>query len=121
MAVSQSDSPLGHFAAPLLEQFGSELTLVREGECVRWCFADASAVVELRAENAVAATFISGPLADESSCTDVHAVYAPQKATYPLTERGATCMAEDLAAFFSGVREPRFTFVDAYVVQRSRA
>ena len=112
---------LSELAAPLFEQFGSELILVREGNCVRWCYADATAIVEQRSANAVAALFMSAPTADAASSEDVRAVYAPQNATYTLTQRGVTHMVEDVAAFFSGVREPRFTFVDARQVGRREA
>ena len=120
MATSQPAS-FSKIAAPLFEQFGIGLTLVREGNCVRWCYADATAVVEQRSENAVAAVFMSAPTVDAASSQNVCAVYVSQCATYTLSERGVTHMVEDVAAFFSGVREPRFTFVDARRVRAGAA
>ncbi len=112
MAQSKAAS-FGNLARPLFERFGSALTLVREGERVRWCYSDAAAIVEVRSEGAVAATFLSAPSLDAASAARVRAVYAPPSPTYALTERGVRCMVDDLAAFFSGVREPHFRFVDA--------
>ena len=121
MASLQPAALFSKLAAPLFEQFGTGLTLVRAGDGVRWCYANASAIVEQRSNDAVAAVFLGAPTADAASHEDVCAAYAPQRETYSLTERGVSCMVEDLTAFFSGVREPRFTFVDARVVPRAEA
>ena len=121
MAFLQPRAFLSEFAASLFDTFGEGLTFVREGERVRWCYADTSAVVEQRSEHAVAAMFLDAPAPDAASPDRVYAVYAPRNATYSLTERGVRCMIDDLAAFFSGVREPRFTFVDARKVLRGCA
>ncbi len=120
MATSQA-ALFSELASPLFERFGPGLTLVREENGVRWCYADASAVVEQRSENAVAALFLSAPIHDAASSEEVCAVYAPANETYALTHRGVTHMVEDLAAFFSGIREPRFTFVDARSVHAGMA
>jgi hypothetical protein len=112
MAASNTTS-FRDIARPLFDRFGSALTLVRDGERVRWFYSDAAAVVELRAEGAVAATFLAAPTLDAASSARVRAVYAPPSPTYALTERGVRCMVDDVAAFFAGVREPHFRFVDA--------
>jgi hypothetical protein len=112
MAVSKPAS-LYEIARPLFDRFGPALTLVREGERVRWSYSDSAAVVELSADGAVAATFLAAPSRDAASDASVRAVYAPPSPTYSLTERGVRCMVDDVAAFFSGVREPRFRFVAA--------
>ena len=121
MATFEPATLFSEIAAPLFEHFGSGLTLDRDGNGVRWSYADASAVVEQRSETSVAALFMSGPIRDAASAEDVRAVYAPPSDTYALTQRGVTHMVEDLVAFFSGVREPHFTFVDALSASRGSA
>lgn len=117
MSIS-APAALADLTAPLFERFGAGLTLVREGDRVCWCYSGAAAIVESRCEGAVAATFVSSPIRDAVSATDVRAVYAP-RSTYAMTERGVGRMVDDLTAFFSGVREPRFTFVDARIEQQT--
>jgi hypothetical protein len=108
-------------AQPLLSRFGHDLSLAREGECVRWSHADDTAVVELGSGGAIEARFIGHPVPDAASRAMVRPVYMSCGRNYPLTRPGVARMVDDLAEFFSGTREPRFTFVDAYVVESGPA
>jgi hypothetical protein len=40
-------------------------------------------------------------------------VYRARSRSYRLTREGSSHMVADMIAFFSGIREPRFTFVNA--------
>ena len=112
---SQASQWLSELTQPLVSKFGDRLTIYREGNAVRWSYAGDSAIVEMRSGTAVAARFISRPSRQLASVEAVSAVYAAPDPMYPLTRSGVARMVDDLAEFFSGTREPRFTFVDAVV------
>jgi hypothetical protein len=100
--------------APLTQQFGDRLTLWREGNRVQWSCEGRSAIVELQGDGALDATFVDAPAIDEVTGEHVVAIYRRSSAiAYRLTADGCGRMVDDLAAFFSGTREPRFTFVAA--------
>ncbi len=80
---------------------------------VCWGFDGQSATLELAADGTLRATYIDAQQIDAVSSKPVAAVYRSCSA-YTLTEAGCHRMVADLADFFSGVREPAFTFVDTY-------
>ncbi len=99
---------------PLAAKFGNRLVLQRDGAAARWTFEEQSVVVELCPSGSIAATFIERPFIDGVSAQSVSSVYRSQAAAYSPTHAGCTRMISDMVAFFSGAREPRFTFSDAY-------
>jgi hypothetical protein len=97
--------------APLISNFGDNLTLWRDGNVVHWSYDRQSIVVELQFDGSVEATFLDRPGIDEVSGAEVAAVYRRNgDRAYHLTPSGCTSMVADMMAFFSGDREPLFTF-----------
>jgi hypothetical protein len=101
-------------AIPLVSKFGEGLTLCRDGARVEWSYAGQSAVIELTAQGTLDATFVERPTLDAVSSAPAAAVYRPRTVPYALTPAGCTRMVDDMVDFFSGVREPRFVFTNAY-------
>ncbi len=100
---------------PLAAKFGDRLVLQRDGAVARWTFEQQSVVVELGPSGAIAATFVERPSIDFVSAQSVSSVYRSRASAYPPTHVGCARMVSDMVAFFSGAREPRFIFSDAYV------
>jgi hypothetical protein len=100
--------------SPLFSKFGDRLTLARERNCVQWSYEGHAAIVEFHPGDELRATFVAAPVIDGVSSRPVSAVYRPRQSCYRLTPQGGERMVSDMIAFFSGVREPRFSFVNAY-------
>jgi hypothetical protein len=98
-------------SAPLISNFGDALTLWRDGNVVHWSYDDQSIVVELQFDGTVEATFFDRPSTDQISGTSAVAQYRRGDRPYRLTPGGAAAMVADMMAFFSGDREPLFSFV----------
>jgi hypothetical protein len=113
--MDDSDSVrwLSDSMAPLSTTFGDRLSLVRERNCVQWSCDGHAAIVEFAEGEELRATFVSAPVLDEVTSLLVSAVYRPKPLSYRLTREGSARMVADMMAFFLGVREPRFTFVNA--------
>jgi hypothetical protein len=105
---------LADSVSPLFSKFGDRLTLARERNCVQWSYEGHAAIVEFQPGNELCATFIAAPVIDAVSSRPVSAVYRPRQSRYRLTPEGGQRMVSDMIAFFSGVREPQFSFVNAY-------
>ena len=101
MAHPVPASWLADSLAPLGTAFGRQIAFARDGECACWSFAGQQAIVEMAGGGSLRAHFVASAL-----------VYARENAAYPLTPAGCERMVADMLAFFSGIREPRFTFVD---------
>jgi hypothetical protein len=113
MDDSDSVGWLADSMTPLSTTFGDRLSLVRDRNCVQWSCDGQAAIVEFAAGRELRATFVSAPVVDEVTSLLVSAVYHPRARSYRLTREGSARMVADMMAFFSGVREPRFTFVNA--------
>lgn len=113
MNSSPSTAWLSGIAAPLAAKFGDDLTVSRSGNVVCWGYGGQSVVIELGPNGKMCATFIDAQGIDLVSSTPAAAAYRARP-VYELTRASCTRMIADLADFFSGVREPRFTFIDAY-------
>jgi hypothetical protein len=112
MGDSASASSFASLLEPLCATLGERLTLRRSAGGVEWVFDGQSAIVHLESTGTACATFVARTAVDAVSRRDVAPVYRA-RTRYRLDAEGCRRMADDLAAFFSGVREPRFTFVDA--------
>ncbi len=104
---------LSSIAAPLAAKFGSNITVSRTGNMVCWGYDGQSAVIEMTAEGSLRATFIDSECIDEVSASPAAAAYRTGS-TYALNRASCGRMVADLVDFFSGVREPKFRFIDAY-------
>jgi hypothetical protein len=104
---------LSGIAAPLTQMFGDALTVSRNGNMVCWGYDGQSAVIEMTLDGLLCATFIDCERLEAVSALPAVAAYRTG-ATYTLTPAGCRRMVDDLVDFFSGIREPRFRFVDAY-------
>jgi hypothetical protein len=110
----QTASALASATAPLLASFGDELTLWRDGNVVHWSYEGQTVIVAQQADGSVAASFVDVPSLDEISGSPASAVYRRAVARcYHLTVDGCRAMVGDMTSFFSGEREPFFTFVEA--------
>jgi hypothetical protein len=98
---------------PLVSTFGERLSFSREGRQAQWSFDGHVVVVELAATDWIAAHFIAPPGTDIVSGRPSAAVYEPDRRGYAVTSVDCERMVADMIAFFSGTREPRFTFVAA--------
>jgi hypothetical protein len=114
MESSASYVWMADLASTLGRRFGDGLTLVRDGNCARWNYAGQAAVVALRPEGTLDATFVESPGYDAATATQARCVYRRAAgAAYTLTPEGCSRMVADMTDFFSGMREPRFAFIDA--------
>lgn len=110
----QTTSALATATAPLLSSFGDELTLWRDGNIVHWSYEGQTVVIAQQADGSVAASFVDTPSTDAISGSPASAVYRRAvERCYQLTLDGCRAMVGDMTAFFSGEREPFFTFVEA--------
>lgn len=101
---------------PLAAKFGDGLTLCRDGKRVEWSYHGQSAVIEFSPQGTIDALFIEQPSVDAVSAAPTSAVYKPLGPGYSLTPAGCARMVSDMVDFFSGTREPRFVFSNAYPV-----
>jgi len=103
--------------APLVAQFGDRLTLWRDGNRVQWSCEGQSVVVELLADGSLDATFIDAPMYEAVKGAPAAAIFRRDTGiAYRLTSDGCSRMIADMTAFFTGTREPLFSFVDAEAV-----
>ena len=103
--------PFVSLAQPLFERFGPALTIERGDACVRWLLDGQTVTVAPGTDATLVATFATAPMRDAVSEMPLVATYRGA-AGYALDVRGVARIVDDLAAFFSGIREPRFAFVD---------
>ncbi|HEV3087852.1 MAG TPA: hypothetical protein VGX96_11560 [Candidatus Elarobacter sp.] len=113
MAYPQPATWLADAFAPLEGTFGDRLRFARDGAVARWSYAGHAAIVELRGEDRIVARFVAPPEMDTVSGGPAAPVYQRYRDGYALTRAGCERMVSDMVAFFSGIREPRFTFVAA--------
>ena len=100
--------------APLFSSFGGDLTLWRDGNVVHWSYEGQTVIVELQADGAATASFVDAPSVDEISQAPAAAIYRrTADRRYHLNEDSCRAMVSDMIAFFSGEREPFFTFFSA--------
>lgn len=117
LSVMEQYEPLSWLAEsvkPLISKFGDRLSLVRDRNCVQWSFEGNAAIVEFQPGDELRATFVAAPVIDEVSSRPISAVYRSRHHRYQLSPEGSARMVADMVAFFSGVREPRFAFINAY-------
>ena len=107
-----SASALAATTAPLWSNFGSDLTLWRDGDVVNWSY-EGQTVIVAQQDGVACASFVDVPMVDQISGRPASAVYRrTAERRYALTEESSRAMVADMVAFFSGDREPLFTFVD---------
>jgi hypothetical protein len=104
---------LSGILGPLAAKFGSDVTVSRAGNMVCWGYDGRSAVIEMTGDGSLRATFIDSESVDVVSSSPAAAAYRTGS-TYALNRVSCGRMAADLVDFFSGVREPKFKFIDAY-------
>jgi hypothetical protein len=110
----QTASSFAAAAAPLFSNFGDDLTLWRDGNVVHWSYDGQTVIVAQQADGAATASFVDTPGIDQVSGTAASAVYRrTAERCYHLTEDSCRAMVGDMVAFFSGEREPFFTFTGA--------
>lgn len=103
---------LAESTAPLTAKFGDRLTLSRDGNVAQWSYSGQSALVELRADGTIEATYVGQAVVDAVSTELVSPVYCRRGGhVYRMTAEGCSRMVADIMEFFSGTREPGFTFV----------
>jgi hypothetical protein len=112
MGALGSTWSLASAMASLTERFGDDLTLWRDGGTACWRYDGQSVLITAVPDGTIEATFVDRPTVDAVSGSAAVAVYqrsAP--GGYTLTADGGSRIADDMSAFFTGVRETRFTFV----------
>src|ERR1700680_1994698 len=108
MGAFGSTWSLASAMASLTERFGDDLTLWRDGGTACWRYDGQSVLITADPE----ATFVDRPPLDAVSGNPAVAIYQRTAAGgYTLTADGGSRIADDMSAFFTGVREARFTFV----------
>lgn len=116
-AVAVYNAPTTVFAAaaaPLFSNFGDDLTLWRDGDVVHWSYDGQTVIVAQHAEGGATASFVDAPARDHVSGSAVTAVYRrTAERRYQFTPESCKAMVADMIAFFSGEREPLFTFTGA--------
>jgi len=104
-------SSLAAAAAPLFSNFGDDLTLWRDGNVVHWSYDGQTVIVAQQPDGGATASFIDAPGIDHVSGAAESAIYRRSgERRYQLTEESCRAMVGDMIAFFSGEREPLFTF-----------
>jgi hypothetical protein len=100
--------------APLFSSFGDDLTLWRDGNVAHWSYDGQTVIVEQQADGAATASFVDAPSYEEITRTPAVGVFSrTADRRYHLTEDSCRAMVGDMISFFSGEREPFFTFVGA--------
>lgn len=97
--------------SPLASAFGGAMRFSRNETGAVWSYDGHSAIVELSGPDRILARFLAQPQLDEISGRPTTPVYESAPHGYPLTPTGCERMVTDIVDFFSGTREPRFTFV----------
>jgi hypothetical protein len=113
MNSSLPGSWLAELAAPLSARFGEALTMRRLGNVVCWGYDGQSAIIELGSNGSMRATFVDSDQYELVSASPAIAAYR-SNSTYGLTPSSCGRMVADLVDFFSGIREPKFTFIDTF-------
>jgi hypothetical protein len=109
-----TSSSLAAATAPLFSSFGEDLTLWRDGNVVHWAYEGQTVIVAQQADGAATASFVDAPGIDAVSGSAAAAIYRrTAERRYQLTEESCRAMVADMMAFFSGEREPFFTFTGA--------
>jgi hypothetical protein len=109
-----TSSSLAAATAPLFSSFGENLTLWRDGNVVHWAYEGQTVIVAQQADGAATASFVDVPGVDAVSGSAASAIYRrTAERRYQLTEESCRAMVADMMAFFSGEREPFFTFTGA--------
>jgi hypothetical protein len=110
----QSSTNLAAATAPLFSSFGDSLTLWRDGNVVHWSYEGQTVIVAQQDDGAATASFVDAPGIDQVSGTSTSAIYRrTAERSYRFTEESTRAMVADMMAFFSGEREPFFTFTGA--------
>lgn len=110
----QTGSSLAATTAPLFSNFGDDLTLWRDGNVVHWAYDGQTVIVAQETDGSATASFVDAPGLDQVSGAAASAVYRrTAERRYHLTEESCRSMVSDIIAFFSGEREPLFTFTGA--------
>ena len=104
---------LAEALAPLDRAMGDRVRFSRAGRAAQWSFEGHAAIVELGGTGRIVARFMGPPAVDAVSGQPSTPVYLRYEHGYALTKAGCERMVADMVAFFSGTREPRFTFVAA--------
>ncbi len=111
---AHSSSNLAAATAPLFSSFGDNLTLWRDGNVVHWSYEGQTVIVAQQADGAAMATFVDAPTVDGVSGSQVSGIYRrTADRCYQMTADSCRAMVGDMMAFFSGEREPIFTFTGA--------
>jgi hypothetical protein len=108
---------LAEAVSPLTSKFGDRLLLFRDGNRVQWSVDGQAAVMELQSGGDISATFFDRPALDVVTSKPAAAIYRSRVAGYSLSPEGCARVVADMVEFFSGTREPRFSFVDATVLE----
>jgi hypothetical protein len=112
MGTSGSSWSMAGAMASLTERFGDDLTLWRDRGTACWRYDGQSVLITASPDGTIEATFVDRPSFDAVSGSPAVAIYQRTTAGgYTLTAEGGSRMADDMSAFFTGVREARFTFV----------
>jgi hypothetical protein len=107
----QTASTLAAATAPLFSSFGENLMLWRDGNVVHWSYEGQIVIVAQQPDGAATAAFVDAPSVDEVSGKPAAAIYRrTAERRYQMTEASCRAMVADMTAFFSGEREPIFTF-----------
>jgi hypothetical protein len=108
---AQPASSLAAATAPLFSNFGDDLTLWRDGNVVHWSYDGQTVIVSQQPDGAATACFVDAPGLDHVSGSPESAIYRrTAERRYHLTDESCRAMVGDMVAFFSGEREPLFTF-----------
>ena len=94
--------------AKLIGRFGERLSLRRDAATASWSFDGRTATVAVADDGALEATFADRAVVDAAGTGRVVAIYRAGR--YALGHGGGARLVDDMIAFFSGVREPRFAF-----------
>jgi hypothetical protein len=106
-------SPWLDVLEPLRGAFGEELRFSRVGPVARWSYEGHAAIVELLGADRIVARFVAPPVIDAISGEPSAPEYVREVSGYSLSRAGCERLVADMVAFFSGAREPDFTFVSA--------
>ena len=111
---AQTSANLAAATAPLFSSFGDNLTLWRDGNVVHWSYEGQTVIVAQQADGAATASFVDAPGVDAVSGAAISAIYRrTAERRYQMTADSCRAMVSDMMAFFSGEREPIFTFTGA--------
>jgi len=107
--LQQTSSSLAAATRSLWANFGSDLTLCRDGNVVQWSYEGQMVIVAQQADGCATASFVDVPATDEVGGETISAIYRRTiERSYQMTPDSCSAMVSDRSRSSRSEREPFF-------------